>query len=391
MRDGRDIDAKAKTNYSINPSDWSVAKQKPKNLNDEDFKKLDENLNIFKGKLLNHFNNSADKSQIGSLWLKNFINPPKQEAEIPNKLVEYFDYYLLHKKSVIAKASFTKYNVIKHLIENFQKEMKAVYLIKDVNADFKLNFEKYCLKTANYSVNTFSRGFRFVKTICYDARSNGIETHHQLSKLTTKNEKVQKIFLTFEELEIITKNVFTSEHLANSRDWLVISCETGQRVSDFLNFTKEKIRLVEIVKQNKKVKVSLLEFTQVKTKKRMSVPLNKKVLNILNKRGGEFPNKLSSQNYNQHIKEICEMVGLTKKINGSKVNSETKRKESGFFPKFELVTSHIGRRSFATNYYGKIPTSLLMYATGHSTEKMFLEYIGKTEAEKAMQLAEYFI
>jgi hypothetical protein len=28
--------------------------------------------------------------------------------------------------------------------------------------------------------------------------------------------------------------------------------------------------------------------------------------------------------------------------------------------------------------------------TGHSTEKMFLEYIGKTQTETALQAAEYF-
>ena len=60
------------------------------------------------------------------------------------------------------------------------------------------------------------------------------------------------------------------------------------------------------------------------------------------------------------------------------------------FEKWELVTSHIGRRSFATNNYGRIPTSLLINVTGHSTETMFLEYIGKTVTEKAIQLAEYF-
>jgi hypothetical protein len=55
-----------------------------------------------------------------------------------------------------------------------------------------------------------------------------------------------------------------------------------------------------------------------------------------------------------------------------------------------LVSSHIGRRSFATNNYGRIPTSLLINVTGHSTEGMFLEYIGKSNTEKAIQLAEYF-
>ena len=390
LRHGRSIDAKAKTNYVINPNDWSVAKQKPINLKDENFKKLDENLTNFRAKLLNHFNNSIGKSQIDSGWLKNFINPPKQADALPNKIVDYFDYYLLHRKSVIAKSSHTKYMVVKHLLERFQKEMKTEYFIKDVTADFKLKFENYCLSSQIYSRNTFARLFRFIKTICYDARNNGIETHYQLNRLTTKNEKVEKIFLTVEEIDKIQKTELTAEHLDNARDWLVISCEVGQRVSDFLCFTKEKIRYEVTNKGGKKVKVPLIEFTQVKTQKIMAIPLNKRVVAILEKRGGEFPRKLSSQHYNQHIKEVCEIVGLTKKIKGSKINLETNRKESGLFPKFELVTSHIGRRSFATNYYGIIPTSLLMNVTGHSTEKMFLEYIGKTETEKAKQLAEYF-
>ena len=66
------------------------------------------------------------------------------------------------------------------------------------------------------------------------------------------------------------------------------------------------------------------------------------------------------------------------------------RKVEGIYPKWQLVTSHIGRRSFATNNYGKIPTALLIGVTGHSTESMFLEYIGKTDTQKAMALAEYF-
>ena len=48
-------------------------------------------------------------------------------------------------------------------------------------------------------------------------------------------------------------------------------------------------------------------------------------------------------------------------IKGSKAFTKDKvtRKENGIFEKWELVTSHIGRRSFATNNYGKIPTSLI--------------------------------
>ena len=390
LREDRKIDAKAKTKYLINPNDWSVKKGQPLNQKDGELKKLNQALIDFQAKLLSHYNNDSCNSHIDSNWLKDFINPPEKPDKIPTKLVDYFDYYLKNRKNTMAQTSQIKYTVIKHLLERFQNNEKVVYSIKDVNSDFKLKFENYCISNV-YSRNTTSRAFRFIKTICYDARNNGIETHFQLNNLTTKNEKVEKVFLSVEEIEEIQKKDLSTDYLDNARDWLVISCETGQRVSDFLNFTKEKIRYEETVKSKKNVKVPLIEFRQVKTQKLMAVPLSKRVMDILAKRNGEFPRKISSQHYNEYIKEVCEKAGLTKKIKGGKVNLKTNRKEIGVFQKFELVTSHIGRRSFANNNYGKIPTSLLMNATGHSTEKMFLEYIGKTETETAKQLAEYFI
>ena len=69
---------------------------------------------------------------------------------------------------------------------------------------------------------------------------------------------------------------------------------------------------------------------------------------------------------------------------------EFTQKKSGIYKKYELVTSHIGRRSFATNFYGKIPTSFLIYMTGHSTEAMFLNYIGKSNKDIALEMTKYF-
>jgi integrase len=60
---------------------------------------------------------------------------------------------------------------------------------------------------------------------------------------------------------------------------------------------------------------------------------------------------------------------------------------SGYYEKWELVTTHIGRRSLATNYYGKISTPLLMAQTGHKSESMFLKYIGKGRTDQILSLA----
>ena len=71
-------------------------------------------------------------------------------------------------------------------------------------------------------------------------------------------------------------------------------------------------------------------------------------------------------------------------------DSKIFRKKTGMYKKYDLITSHIGRRSFASNFYGKIPTTYLIYVTGHSTEAMFLNYIGKSNKDLALEITNYF-
>ncbi|MEP2240424.1 MAG: integrase, partial [Maribacter sp.] len=106
---------------------------------------------------------------------------------------------------------------------------------------------------------------------------------------------------------------------------------------------------------------------------------------------------ISDQKYNDYIKEVCneaefkEMAEGKKRINITPENEKgTYRDVVGSYEKWELVSSHIGRRSFATNYYGKVPTSYLINITGHGSEKMFLNYIKKSNKDLALDAYSYF-
>jgi integrase len=270
-------------------------------------------------------------------------------------------------------------------LESFRKKQ---ILIADVNDSFKNEFVSYC-KGESYAQNTIQRELAIIKTFCKHARFVGIETHPQLDSLMLEKEKVSKIYLSFEDLtkiENISKDKLT-DSLENAKDWLIISVYTGQRISDFMRFTKEQIRIED--------GKHLIEFTQQKTGKNMTVPLHNKVLEILNKRNGSFPYRISDQKYNDFIKEVCKLAEINEPTTGSKMietkkGSKIYRKQSGTYKKYELVTSHIGRRSFATNFYGKIPTTYLIYITGHSSEIMFLNYIGKSNKDLALEITKYF-
>jgi integrase len=390
LRDGRTLDIKAKTNYHIDPANWDDVEQRPikKLLKDIEFANLDTDLATLKNALLKEYNNSKGAKIVDTKWLKDFVNPPQLGVKHPDKLVDYINTFIDFKKSDVKKATIVKCNVIKHLLERYEKHTKSTLFIRDIDAKFKIDFEKYCI-SIGYAPNTTARNIRFIKTFCKHAKTNGVETHHQLDSIKAKYHKVESIYLTTKEIESI-ENIETKDltgGLENARDWLFISCYCGQRVSDFLRFDKSMIRYE---KNNAGEVKPLIEFTQVKTDKIMTIPLHPKIMEILKKYDGNFPRKISDQKYNEHIKKVCQAAKIKEPTHGVKFDHDLKKKVEKDYEKWELVSSHIGRRSFATNNYGIIPTSFLMYVTGHTTETMFLTYIGKSNKDIAMELTNYF-
>jgi len=386
----------AKTEFEVSKHYWSkqhkLKRQKDIDLINKQRDVINE-LNRIENHILKTFNN-VNIDYVNKEWLQNkvdeYYNPPEQIA-LPNELVKYVDTYIEFKKNELTPNTIKKFGVIKNKLNRFQDFRKKVILIKDIDLNFKKEFEEYCL-SEYYAPNTIARDIRFIKSFCNHAKYNGIETSYQLEKVKSKYIKVESIYLTENEINKIANKKNLVKHLDSARDWLLISCYTGQRVSDFMRFKKEMIRY----EKNKEGKLKpLIEFAQKKTGKLMTVPLSEKVIKILNKRDGEFPNVISDQKYNDYAKKVCKKAKINDKVEGSKKvevipDSGKYRKETDIYEKWELVSSHIGRRSFATNNYGKIPTSFLKYITGHSTESMFLDYIGKSNKDIAMELANYF-
>lgn len=344
--------------------------------------------------ILNKFQNT-NPININKEWLVNQIETyynPIFEKKIPVDLLNYIDVYKDYKKNEIKKSTIDKINVVASLLKKYNTYKKHTTLIKEIDLKFNKDFEEYCLKEV-YGKNTTTRAIKTIITICKHARSLGLEVSYQLESIKPKYEKVDKIYLSFDELKKIEdiEPCKLSESYENAKDWLIISCYCGQRVSDFMRFKKDMIRYEE---RNGELK-PLIEFTQHKTEKLMTVPLNSKIIEILNKRNGEFPRSISEQKYNLYIKQVCKIAGLNTPTQGG-IKKETVegnkqfRKVKNIYEKWELVTSHIGRKSFSTNHYGIIPTTFLIYVTGHSSEAMFLNYIGKSNKDLAMSITDYF-
>ncbi|RXG31812.1 site-specific integrase [Leeuwenhoekiella marinoflava] len=383
----------SKTNIQVSKHYWS--KLHNKRSKDIEIQNKQTEINSQTNELSNFILKAFDKEpeqELDKKWLqnviKNYYSPQDEEQALPKDVVNYHEAFIDMKGSELTEGTKRKYRVTKNLLIRYEKEINSKVLIKNVNLSFKKRFEAYCLDKG-YAPNTITRAFRTIKTLCRHAKFHGLETSYQLDSIKSSYHKVPNIYLNFEELEKLEKidPEKLTESYENVRDWLIISCYTGQRVSDFMRFHKEQIRI-----ENGK---SYIEFTQKKTGKVMTVPLHPKVLETLEKRNGEFPKAISDQRYNDYVKEVCKIAEINQKVTGSKKletepGSKKYRKKTGIYEKWELVSSHIGRRSFATNFYGTIPTSYLIYATGHSTEAMFLNYIGKSNKDLAIEMTKFF-
>ncbi|WP_315820979.1 site-specific integrase [Paraflavitalea speifideaquila] len=154
------------------------------------------------------------------------------------------------------------------------------------------------------------------------------------------------------------------------RDLFMIGCYTGLRVSDYNNIKPHHI------------KGKYIDLYQRKTGERVVIPIHNTVKTIIAKYGGQTPPKISDQKINQYIKEICKLAEITETI--EKQQTKGGEKVASVLEKWQLVTSHTARRSFATNMTKQgIPIQLIMKITGHKKESVFLKYIKLSALEYA--------
>lgn len=394
---GRGKALKRKSGYVIDPKSWSTATGYPKT-NLAENKNIKAKLISLEGAIIERYNiDNADGKQIDGNWLLTTINELQNRVNEDNKeyIVEYCKYFIENLpynvnsigKRGASKATLTKYNTILNKLKGFESFKKKKYLIKQVDLNFRSEFIQYLSEKEKINDNTIGRYISFVKTIAYDARKNGYSLNPQILDFKGFTVKPPIVTLNFQEIANIKALDLQDDRLNAARDWLVIGCYIGQRVSDLLRINKKMIQNIG--------GFDFIVLRQVKTDKLVQIPIHEEVQSILNNREGNFPptfgNTWQSNNtiFNKLIKEVCKLAEFNEKVEGNLNNPTTMRNETGMHEKWKLVSSHICRRSFATNFYStqNYPTPLLMNITGHSTEAMFLNYIGKKPIDYSMQLA----
>lgn len=230
----------------------------------------------------------------------------------------------------------------------------------------------YYLKSdVEISNNTLQKHFSVIKSVLrFAIRNRYIENSYFLSyKLDLKTPRKQIIFLTWEELMKVYNYDFSSKpYLDAVRDVFCFCCFTSLRYSDVANLKAENIT------------EDTIHFTTIKTADTLDIELNKYSRAILDKyKGSTFAKGrvlpvISNQKMNDYLKEMAKICELDAPITITTYKG-TKRIETTT-PKYELITTHAGRRTFISNAIMLgIPPEIVMKWSGHSDYKAMKPYI----------------
>jgi site-specific recombinase XerD len=259
------------------------------------------------------------------------------------------------------------------------------------------------LEEKGYAKSAIDRFINCFKTLIGVAEREDIHNNYKARGLfrhaTVKDhEKTTAIYLTKEELE----GLYNMELVGleeEVRDAFLIACYTGQRHSDF---SQLKTSCFDTIFDGKMV----IRKVQTKTTTQVVIPiLDNKLKIILEKYNYKVP-EIGDIVMNRYLKRIGEKLSHTVKSLAKDVKTiltkdereaeKSKKKtfrrdEDGNVIKYkwELIVTHTGRRTCATNMYlsRKYTTREMMLVTGHKKEENFMKYIKLSLDEEAHKLA----
>lgn len=380
----------------VNPNDWQSNKKKA-NFQRVIQRKRDKKVSELNTKLDNMVNDS--KEIFRRFENDNGRQPTLEEMreklnEKYNKTINekldffgFFNKYIEEAKTktnqqtgrIISPNTVKIYNNALNHLKDFSSKRKKRIDFDTIDLDFYHDFSEYLTKTKKFATNTIGRVIKATKGVLNDATERGLNTNMAFKSRRFKviSEKVENIYLTESELDALFKlDLSKDERLEKVRDLFLIACYTGLRFSDFSKLDPKRIT------------GDIIEIETQKTGEKVTIPLHPKVLTLFEKYGNDIPNTISNQKMNDYVKEVGKALAAKKeKILDNVISVKATR--GGVttytnYKKYDLISSHTARRSFATNaYLAKVPPFVIMGVTGHKTEKAFFEYIKITPDDRA--------
>ena len=303
-----------------------------------------------------------------------YLKSGRIEPEV-HQLMGAFNSFMKDNKADWTTATLTKVSsTLTHLTE-FEVQFGAIDLN---NIDLELwdsIKNRYFVATKKFSNSTTNKYLSIFKQFLKYARKKGVTNKDIDFEDFGYLDEIEpfKIALKMPEVEALaTLNLSEDLRLDKVRDLFMLEILTGQRFSD----------TAKLLDKNNISETSITIY-QKKTNERVSIPLHPKLKTHLSYIFDKYPEGLpviSNQKFNEYLKEVCKIAGFNRKHSWATQIGKTIVNHSDF--RYNLCTSHTGRRSFCTLALAAgINAETIMKVSGHKKYEQFRNYVKVDDAD----------
>ena len=336
----------------VNPQNWDEAKGKARGTKDET-RKLNEHIERVRTIIADGYHELIQQKKVVTVDAVKSLFLGADDNEIT--LIKLGEYHNTQMKDKLADGTMKNYYTTQKYIAKFLKDKyhRNDINLAELNYKFILDFETFLSKhqPKDHQKPLHNNGImKHIERLCKMvnmAITMDWLAKDPFAKYKQHFDKVERFYLTKEELSAIEKKKFSIERLQVVKDLFLFSCYTGLAYIDTMNLTAGNLvkgidgndwLITSRQKTNTDVRIPLLPQAEELIKKYKDHP---KAVN----HGTLFP-VISNQKTNAYLKEIADLCNINK-----------------------AITFHIARHTFATTITlsNGVPIESVSKMLGHTT------------------------
>ncbi|GAB3869195.1 tyrosine-type recombinase/integrase [Hymenobacter segetis] len=376
---------KFSTGFSIEPERWNSAAGKPIG-NTKEIQEFYTRLQVIKGRIDKIAQAAILAGEDPSFALveerlKKLLPSAEQTPEL-TKSEQHIqkDFLQLFAEYIDATSASKAHGTVKHY-KSTLNHLKAYAAARSLNltlaqldTNFYHDWVKFLTKELELTNGTANNQIKRVKVVMSYALDKGLTENTTFRKFKLlKHTEADITYLTQSELQTLFEaDLSTKPKLSKVRDLFVLGCTTGLRHSDFSKIHPESIDNDQLV------------LRTVKTGDWLRVDLNQYSRTILERYPDGLP-KLSQQKLNEYVKELGQYCGIDKST--LVVHYQGSKRIEKRVPKYTLLSSHTGRRTFVTQSLERgMSLEVVQKFTTHKDIKTLMRYAKVADEQKRQQM-----
>jgi integrase len=286
-------------------------------------------------------------------------------------MLDTLEQYIVQQKRIVSPARIKDYSMLRKHLTKFKEHSSQPVSFRNLNLKFYNEFMDYLYTKAEKPdkgigllTNSAGKVIQMLKAFVNSQVANGIIPAVDLKSFKVVEEETDSIYLTELELsKIYNLDLSADKELEGIRDILILGCYTGLRYSDLSILNSDQINLTN----------QTISIRQTKVNKGVTIPMIDYVPDILLKHNYCMP-EIAYNVFNFRLKEIGQIAEINQMVEVIRMKGTTRITKT--YPKWQLMSSHVCRRSFCTNLYlGGFPPEELMRISGHKKIGTLLSYI----------------